>query len=144
MADYILELPLLVITASVNTTGLATDTLQTTGNNTLSAISGKLGGRAKASAPARLNYVSTNVTTGAYVELVASTTSATSQIEIFDSSGETLEIAVGALASEVAQIYIVPGGNKIVPLLIPAGSRVAVKAVSNSATTGELVINFYT
>jgi len=101
-------------------------------------------GRAKASAPILNNYASTPVTSAAYVQLVASTTSAANMIEIFDSSGETLYLAVGAAASEVDQLIIIPGGNGQVPIAIPASSRISVKATSTSATVGILVINLYT
>jgi hypothetical protein len=101
------------------------------------------GGRAKANAPVRNDYTSTNVTTAAYVQLVASTSNDASQIEIFDSSGQTLVLAVGAAASEVDQINIFPGGNGRVPLFIPSGSRVSIKAVSATASVGEIDINFY-
>lgn len=88
----------------------------------------------------RNDYSSTNVTTAAYVQLIASTSDTTNQLFIFDSSGQTLFLAVGAAASEVNKAYIVPGGNGELNLTIPAGSRVSVKAVSASATSGELSI----
>lgn len=91
----------------------------------------------------RNDYSSTNVTTGAYVELIASTANAVKEIEIFDSSGETLKLALGAAASEVDKLLIVPGGNERVPFQMAAGSRLSVRAVSANATTGELIINFY-
>ena len=47
----------------------------------------------------RNDYTGTNVTTGAYVELIASLAFAIKEIEIFDSSGETLKLALGAAAS---------------------------------------------
>lgn len=100
-------------------------------------------GRAKANAPVRNDYTSVNITTAAYVQLVAATTSATSVMCVFDSSGQTLLIGVGAAASEVVQMNIFPGGNGCEPLSIPAGSRVAIKAVSGTASVGELDINFY-
>lgn len=94
----------------------------------------------------RNDYSSTNVTTGAFVELTASLTQAMSQMEIFDSSGETLEIATGAAASEVVRFRIFPGGNGFVPLdntIFAAATRVSVRAVSGTASVGELTINFY-
>ena len=101
------------------------------------------GGRSKSNAPVYNVYSSTNVTTSAYVQLVASTTSVTNMIEIFDSSGQSMIIGVGASGSEVVQLYTLPGGNGQVPLAIPAGSRVAIKALTASATSGYLTINFY-
>lgn len=107
-----------------------------------SAIATTQGGLSKSNAPVRNVYSSVNVTTSAYVQLVASTTSATTRLQIFDSSGQTLVLATGAAASEVDQIYIFPGGNGDVPLAIPAGTRVSIKAVSANATVGEIDINF--
>lgn len=88
-------------------------------------------------------YSSTNVTTGAYVQLIASTSGAATEIEIFDSSGQTLKIAVGGVGTEVDQIIDYPGGNGRVPLAIPAGSRVSIRAISGTASTGEIDINLY-
>jgi hypothetical protein len=100
-------------------------------------------GRTKANAPVRNVYSSTNVTTGAYVQLVASTSAATNLVEVFDSSGQTMALAVGASSSEVQQFYIFPGGNGQVPLNIPSGSRVSIIAISATASVGEIDVNFY-
>lgn len=89
-------------------------------------------------------YSTTNVTTAAYVQLVASTSGVTNVLEIFDSSGQTLKIAFGAAASEVDQFQIFPGGNGRVTCTIAAGTRISVRAVSATASSGELDINFYT
>ena len=101
-------------------------------------------GRSQANAPVRNDYSSVNVTTGAYVQLVASTTSITNVLEIFDSSGQTLYLATGAAASEVNQLIIYPGGNGRVEFKIAAGTRVSIKAISATANTGEIDVNFYT
>jgi len=94
--------------------------------------------------PVRNDYSSVNVTTAAYVELVASTAQDLNGMEIFDSSGQSLVIAFGAAASEVDQYFIHPGGNVNKILLeIPKGTRIAIKAISANATVGELLLNFY-
>lgn len=102
-------------------------------------------GRALANAPTVTTY-GTPVTSAAYVTIIASTTSATNLVELFDSSGVALFFAVGAAASEVNQFVIYPGGNGQVPLSIPAGSRISYKAVSTSATGSAAfnVLNLYT
>lgn len=89
------------------------------------------------------DYSSTPVTTSAYVQLIASTSATSTKLEIFDSSGEVLILAVGAAASEVDQLYIFPGGNGPVELNIPSGSRISVKAKTTTASAGLLVINLY-
>jgi hypothetical protein len=91
----------------------------------------------------RKDYSGGSVTTAAYTQLVASTAADIFKISIFDSSGESLVLAVGAAASEVNQIYIFPGGNGDVELYIPSGSRISIKAVSATASTGELLINAF-
>jgi len=91
----------------------------------------------------RNDYSSVNVTTGAYVQLVASTAADINKLDVFDSSGQTLVVAVGAAASEVDQFYVYPGGNGYLYLNIPSGSRLSIKAVSATANVGELVINTF-
>lgn len=89
-------------------------------------------------------YAITNVTTGAWVELL-STIGVVSikEIEIFDSSGETLELGIGVSGSETSKVFVFPGGNGRIPLQIPANSRLAIKAVSATANSGEICINLY-
>lgn len=89
----------------------------------------------------RNNYSSTNVTTGAYVELIASTSNTIKKLHIFDSSGETLYLAIGASGSEVDKMIIVPGGNDLIECNIPSGSRISLKAISGNCTVGEIVLN---
>ena len=92
---------------------------------------------------ARNDYGTTPVTTAAYVQLIASTSAVSSLCELFDSSGQTLVLALGAVGSEVNQFYINPGGNGQVSLNIPVGSRVSIKAVTASATAGYINLNLY-
>jgi hypothetical protein len=91
----------------------------------------------------RHDYSGGTVTTAAYTQLVASLGADVTEIEIFDSSGETLVIATGAAASEVDQVYVFPGGNGRIPLAIASGTRVSIKAVSANASVGENTINYY-
>ena len=88
---------------------------------------------------------SSNILTSAYTELVAAAAIVVDvhEIEIFDSSGQSLVLATGGAGSEVNKLYVFPGGNGRIPLLIPANTRVAVKAVSATANSGEFLINFY-
>jgi len=91
----------------------------------------------------RNDYSSTGVLTSAYVEIVASTTNKITSMGIFDSSGQTVKLALGAAASEVDQFLIRPGGEEEVRVNVPAGSRISLRAVSANATTGEISINFF-
>jgi hypothetical protein len=89
----------------------------------------------------RNDYSSTNVTTGAWVQLIASTAAAINGITIFDSCGQTLELGTGAAASESRVMIIPPGGiDGFVPLAIASGTRVSVRAVSATCSSGELDI----
>ena len=128
--------------------GFATERTQLLVLAGVQAITGGGGGGGSSAgrvplAHVRNNYASVSVTTAAYVQLVASTSGIVNEIEIFDSSGQTLVLAFGAAASEVDKVYITPGGNGRIPLLIPASTRVSIKAVSANATVGEIDINFY-
>lgn len=87
-------------------------------------------------------YASTPVTTGAWVELLAVTSANIKQVDIFDSSGEGLEIGVGALGFEARKFLVFPGGNDdILGVSIPAGSRISIRALDINATVGKLIIN---
>lgn len=100
-------------------------------------------GYSSANAPVNNVYSSTNITTAAYVQLVASLTNDCQEIEIFDSSGQALYLATGGSGSEVNQIIITPGGNGRVKLRIAAGTRISAKAITATANSGSLYINFY-
>lgn len=91
----------------------------------------------------RNDYSSTNVTTAAYVELVAALSNNVSEVEIFDSSGETLVLALADAGNEADEFYIIPGGNGRMKALLPKGARLSIKAISGNATTGELIINMW-
>jgi hypothetical protein len=88
-------------------------------------------------------YSDTNVTTGAYVELDAVLSGDVKALEVFDSSGETMLFAYGAAGSEEDSFQIMPGGNGRIPFLMSKGVRLAVKAISGTASTGELTINLW-
>lgn len=108
------------------------------GTNSIGFI--KKQGLAIANAPVYNSYSSTNVTTSAYTQLIASTTSATNMVQVFDSSGQAIILATGAAGSEVIQAYIPPGGADF-NLAIAAGTRVAIKALTANATSGYLLVN---
>lgn len=92
----------------------------------------------------RYDYTGVNVGTVSWVQLVASTAANINAITIFDSSGKTLELGTGGAGSETRVMLIPPGGvDGPVQLYIPAGTRVAVRAVSATATAGELDITGY-
>lgn len=91
----------------------------------------------------RKDYSAGSVTTAAWVQLIASTPNQTSFIQIFDSSGETMQLGVGAPGSEVVQMIIPPGGNDYTPLYIPFHARISIRAVSGNAISGENDISLF-
>jgi hypothetical protein len=97
-------------------------------------------GLASANAPVQNTYSSVNITTSAYTQLIASTTSATTFVDIFDSSGQAMILATGGAGAETVQAYIPPGGDSF-SFAIPAGTRVAYKALTADATSGYLLLN---
>ncbi len=81
------------------------------------------------------------VTTGAWTQLIAATAAVINALMLFDSSGETLELGVGAALSEARVLLIPPGGiDGLVPLRIAAGVRLSVRAVSANTAGGNLVL----
>lgn len=97
-------------------------------------------GRAKAWV-ARNDYTSTSVTTGAYVQLIASTAASTTRLRIFDSSGSAMILATGGAGSEVDQLYIPPGGwDGPIEFNIASATRISLKALDAAASVGQIVI----
>lgn len=93
-------------------------------------------------AKARLDFSVTNVTTGAWVQLISSVgATLVKKMQVFMSQGNALELAFGAAASEVSKIYIFPGGNEVFDIDIPANTRLSLRAVSSTANTGEILVN---
>lgn len=90
----------------------------------------------------RHTYSLSNVTTGAYVQIIAATSSIIKEFEIFDSSGQELILAKGALGAEEIIALIPPGGMAgVASLTIAAGTRLSVIAASATANSGSLIFN---
>lgn len=131
------------VLSSALPSGASTLAAQTTGNNSLASIDAKLsggisiGGKTYVTS-ARYTYTSP-VNTSDWVQIIASTSAAISQITLFDSSGQTLELGTGAAASETRKLIIPPGGiDGALPFVIPISTRVSIRAVSATASVGEL------
>lgn len=123
-------------------TGITLDNISIKSNGETSLSVAPLGGR-NGTENIYYDYVASPVTSASYVQLVASTIADVNKVEIFDSSGEVIILAVGAAASEVEQLLIFPGGNGSVDLYIPYGSRISIKAKNTTANSGFLAINLY-
>lgn len=93
-----------------------------------------------------LDYATSNVTTSAYTTLISSTPDIINQVNIFDSSGQTLYLsyatACADLASTANTILIFPGGSGLVSWEIPSGKCVGVEAQSATASAGALNITY--
>lgn len=90
------------------------------------------------------DFSSTNVTSGAWVELTSSTSRAAFALEVFNGQGNALELGFGASGSETAKIDIYAGGLDRQEYFIPSGTRLSLRAKGTSATTGSLYIHLFT
>ncbi len=83
---------------------------------------------------------SSNITTGAFVTAIASTGATTKAIKWSDDIGDLIGIATGAAASEVIIAVAALGGDTL-PVNIPAGTRISLKALGGSnITSGKATI----
>ncbi len=89
------------------------------------------------------SYAGTNVTTSAYSTLVASTPYDVTKIELCDTSTKVLKIATGAASSEHDAFTVWVSGCVVLPAIIPAGTRLSIKAVDASATAGYNTLSFF-
>jgi hypothetical protein len=90
---------------------------------------------------AYMSYSSTNVTTGAWVQLDASTAATINELYIFSSCSETVELGTGAAAAESRVLLIPPGGiDSKISLAIASGTRLALRGVSGDCTTGQITL----
>lgn len=90
-----------------------------------------------------LNTGSTSVTTGAFVQISASTPIPTTKIVIANGSSSIIKIGVGASGSEVALISV--GGSSTLQLelgnILAAGSRISAEAVDATASSGWITVS---
>lgn len=78
-----------------------------------------------------------------WLEIVSSLANNVNYIEIFDSTGATARLGIGAASSEADLLLDVPGGNGFISVRIDAGSRLAIRAITNPPAGSEFVMNFY-
>jgi len=127
-----------------NTTGAADFNAGTAGAQTLRVVTASnspgSAGRAYSDSSV-LDYSSSNVGTGAWVQVDSSTAAVFNLINIFSSCANTLELGTGAAASETRVLLIPPGGlDSPTPLAIAAGTRLSVRSIAGTCTTGSLVL----
>lgn len=87
-------------------------------------------------------YASTNVTTSAYVTLVASTPISSGRLQICDTSTKLLKLAIGEASSEMDIATVQVSGCVVVPYFLAPGLRLSIKAIDASATTGYNTVAF--
>lgn len=85
----------------------------------------------------RTLFSPTPVGTASPVPLITSLPSNCSEIDVFDSSGQTFELMQGAAGSETRVRLIYPGGTGRVPQWLPQGARISLRALSAAASSGE-------
>lgn len=91
-------------------------------------------------------YSTGNVSSGAWREIVTQIPSSISMVDIQDTSGQVMQLGVGSSGNEVAiPFYITRGGNGALLFQMNAYQRISVRAANSTgtATTGELLINFF-
>lgn len=122
---------------------LTAETTKVIGTVNISAgqtVTATFAAKTVSTAPVYTDYTSTSVTTAAYTQLVASTSAAITHLSIFDSSGQAMILATGAAASEVIKLYIPPGGGEF-DLAIPISTRISIKALTATASSGYNLLN---
>ncbi len=87
------------------------------------------------------NYAVQGATTLAWLQMIASTSAIVTDWDVTDTSGQVLELGVGAAGAEVRFAFLPAGGGSPFQHRLAAGSRVSVRAVDGDASTGKLVIN---
>lgn len=94
----------------------------------------------------RVDLSSTNVTTAAWATLSSSIPASCTAITVAYTGDGILKLAKGAAASEVElPLYLTPGmePSELIPLELSTAWRLSAKAVDQSVTSGELIINLY-
>lgn len=92
--------------------------------------------------PSLLNAATSNIGTAAYTTGIASTAAAATWVSVYNPSASFLTLATGAAASEVDKLYIgASGWSGPFPLYLPAGTRVSLKSIVSTVSSGDVLIN---
>jgi hypothetical protein len=86
------------------------------------------------------NYAVQGATTVDWLQIIASTSATIAEWDVFDSSGQVMELGVGAVGAEVRFALLAPGGGAPFLHQLAAGSRVSIRAVTANADVGLLTI----
>lgn len=93
-------------------------------------------------------YATTNVTSTAFLQLVASTVKGIVGMTVLNLGTAPVQIALGASGSEVVQMVVpAQSGSTASPTFYPLsagyGSRLSVETIGSNNTTGTLQINLF-
>jgi hypothetical protein len=93
---------------------------------------------------AAIDTSSTSIGASAYVQIVAKTSSACSAVVVSNPGAQPLKIAVGSAGHEVDNGGVIPPGaiNEMIPMEIPNGSRVTLKSLIGTQSSGIVCIGF--
>jgi hypothetical protein len=93
--------------------------------------------------PVMLSCAGTNVTTGAYVQIQASTGAPASALVVGNTSASPIALATGGAGSE-RQFTVIPPGclGMIIPQEIKNAQRISAISLSATASTGFITIGF--
>ena len=135
------DLPVAISTSStISVENLPTTVDTNAGANSASTLRVTEGSRAYADSFNK-DYAGGNVTTSAWTELIATTAAAINLLCLTDTSGQVMELGTGANPSETRVFLIAQGWSGCIPLRIAAGTRVSVKAVTGTASSGYLTLS---
>lgn len=94
-----------------------------------------------------LDIAATNVTTAAWVEIIAATTMSCDAIAVDNTSDAVLQVSIGAVGAEDNAIlpfyFKACEESTMLPCPIAKGKRISVKAVNHNVTYGDIVINTF-
>lgn len=94
----------------------------------------------------RLSYSGSNVTSLAYTELTDSVLGLLRdclKLEISDTSGQDMKLAIGASGAQVDVYNIFAGKAGIIDFHLGTGTHLWVRAQGTTASTGVLTLNFF-
>lgn len=92
---------------------------------------------------ARIAFATTNVTTAAYVTLIAATAKDNIAISFQETSGQSFILAIGPAGSEVDTMIIPSTAYAIWPFHVAKGTRLSLKSYNATASTGEFTTTLY-
>lgn len=95
-------------------------------------------------APVALDTSSTNITSAAWVELVASPAYACSAVLVHNSGSQPIKVGKGAAAAEVDAGLVLPiGVSAYVPFVVKKGQRLSLRSLGATQSTGIITLSCF-